>query len=285
MLKTQPSFLPADFEVSQPLAVIAGKGQYPVKLVESARAREVPVRLIAFHGETETALIDSFGADERDIIKVGQVGHMLKALRQLGARYAVMAGQITPRRLFKGLHPDLKAVAILASLKERNAESIFGALAREIEAIGVQQLDARVFLEDQLATGGVMTGGKNRVDADILAHGIRIAKEVARLDIGQGVVVSRGTVLAVEGFEGTDAMLRRAGQFGAKDPLFVKTVKPGQDYRFDVPVFGMRTLEAMSEAGLRHAAIEAGNTIVLDKEAVLAEAKRQKIQLLGYKAG
>jgi len=129
-----------------------------------------------------------------------------------------------------------------------------------------------------------MTGGKSKIDPDVLAHGIKIAKEVARLDIGQGVVVSRGTVLAVEGFEGTDAMLQRAGSFEARDPLFVKTVKPGQDYRFDVPVFGLKTLESLHAAGIRHAAIEADNTIVLDKPEVLTEATRLKVQLLGYRA-
>ncbi len=277
-------FLPEPFQTGAPLAIIAGKARYPIVLAEKARAAGIPLRLIAFHGETETDLIDSFADSDRALIKVGQVGHMLRALKKLDARYAIMAGQITPRRLFKGLHPDLKAVAILASLKERNAESIFGALAREIAKIGVEQLDARAFLDDQLAEEGVMTGGKCKVDPDVLAHGTRIAKEVARLDIGQGVVVSRGTVLAVEGFEGTDAMLARAGTFEARDPLFVKTVKPGQDYRFDVPVFGLKTLESMHRAGIRHAAIEAENTIVLDKSEVLARAAQLKIQIVGYRA-
>ncbi len=278
-------FLPADFDAAQPLAIIAGKGRYPVLLAQKARAAGVPLRLIAFHGETATDFFEDFPERERAMIKVGQVGHMLKALKRLDARYALMAGQITPRRLFKGLHPDLKAVAILASLKERNAESIFGALATEIEKIGVRQLDARAFLEDQLAEEGVMTGGRDKIDPQVLAHGIRIAKEVARLDIGQGVVVSRGTVLAVEGFEGTDAMIRRAGQFEARDPLFVKTVKPGQDYRFDVPVFGLKTLESLAAANIRHAAVEAANTIILDKPAVLEKARQLKIQLTGYTPG
>ncbi|MEM9227585.1 MAG: UDP-2,3-diacylglucosamine diphosphatase LpxI [Verrucomicrobiota bacterium] len=277
-------FLPTDYDPGLPLAIIAGKARYPILLAEKVRAAAVPLRLIAFQGETDPDFIDSFGAAEREVIKVGQVGHMLNALKKLDARYAVMAGQITPRRLFKGLHPDLKAVAILSSLKERNAESIFGALAKEIEKLGVQQLDARVFLGDQLAEAGVMTGGKHKVEQNTLEHGISIAKESARLDIGQGVVVSRGTVLAVEAFEGTDAMLARAGTFDARDPLFVKTVKPNQDYRFDVPVFGLKTLQTMHAAGIHHAALEAGNTILLDKEQVLAEAKQLKVSIFGYKA-
>jgi DUF1009 family protein len=275
-------FLPDTYDPAKPVAVIAGKARYPILLVDAMRKAKVPVRLIAFAGETEGSLIDSFAPDERSIIKVGQLGHMLKSLKKLGAGYAIMAGQITPRRLFKGLHPDLKAVAILTGLKERNAATIFGAIAREIESIGIHQLDARVFLDASVAERGVMTGGKAKIPDDVLRHGIHIAKACARLDIGQGVVVSRGTVLAVEAFEGTDAMLERAGDFGAKDPVFIKTVKPAQDYRFDVPVFGERTLRKMIAANIRYAALEADRTLILEKPQVLAQARKAGIQILGY---
>src|SRR4051812_13127205 len=186
---------------------------------------------------------------------------MLKALDEFGAGAALMAGQITPKRLFKGLHPDLKATKILLSLKRRNAETIFGAIAREIEALGVLLLDARAFLDAQLATAGCMTGRKFPIEPEYLAHGVEIARECARLDIGQGCVVRRGTVLAVEAFEGTDEMLRRAGTFKTDDALFVKTVKARQDWRFDVPCFGTRTLETMRDAQLGAAALEAGKVI------------------------
>ncbi|OHE72824.1 MAG: hypothetical protein A2007_05600 [Verrucomicrobia bacterium GWC2_42_7] len=116
----------------------------------------------------------------------------------------------------------------------------------------------------------------------MLQHGIHIAKSVASLDIGQGVVVNNGTVLAVEAFEGTDAMLRRAGSFEAKQPLFIKTVKPNQDYRFDVPVFGMKTIEVLHEANIPHAALEANKTLILQKEIVLQAASKYKITILGY---
>jgi UDP-2,3-diacylglucosamine hydrolase len=129
-----------------------------------------------------------------------------------------------------------------------------------------------------------MTGGRQKVAPDVLAFGVRMAREVARLDIGQSVVVSEGTVVAVEAFEGTDAMLRRAGSLEARDPLFVKTSKPGQDFRFDVPVFGRGTLAVMREAGLAAAALAAGATLILEKDAVLAEARDAGIQLIGYPA-
>lgn len=277
-------FLPKDFDASQPLVVIAGKFNYPIRMVEQIRAAHVPVRLIAFENETEQSLIDLFDPSERAIIKVGQVGKMLSALKKLNARYTVMAGQITPGKLFRDMQPDLKAITLLAKLKERNAETIFGALAAEIAKIGVEQLDARAFMDDEMAEAGTMTRGKLGVQSEHIEHGIRIAKAVAHEDIGQGVVVARGTVLAVEAFEGTDAMLARAGTFGAKELIFVKTVKPRQDYRFDVPVFGLKTLQSMHAAGIKTAALEAHNVLILEKESVLQEAAKLGIELYGFES-
>jgi hypothetical protein len=261
---------------------MAGQGLYPGLVAAALRRAGVPVRLIAFDEETPPELINSFPESDRRILLVGQLGKMLRALENFGAGYVFMAGQITPRRLFKGLHPDLKATRILLSLKRRNAETIFGAIAAEIEKLGIGLLDARSFLDDQLATPGVMTGGRFPIERDYLDHGLHLAREVARLDIGQGVVVRRGTVLAVEAFEGTDEMLRRAGSFKTTDALFVKTVKTNQDYRFDVPVFGHRTLETMRSAGIAAAALEAGKVIILDRPAVLAQARTWGIHLLGF---
>ncbi len=280
-------FLPENFDPTRPVVVLAGKGRYPEMTIERLRAEKIPVKLVAFEDETSPELVATFAPEDAVWIKVGQIGHMLDALKNFRAGYAIMAGQITPRRLFKGLTPDLKAVMIMATLKEKNAESIFGALAREVEKIGVRQLDARVFMDDQLAVAGNMTGGRlfgTGIDSDSLAHGVRIAKEMARLDVGQGVVVNAGTVIAVEAFEGTDKMLRRCKDCGATEMLFVKTVKPAQDYRFDVPCFGLRTLESMAEGGIKQAALEAGDVLILEKEEVLKRAKELGIALYGYEA-
>jgi DUF1009 family protein len=276
------AFLPKDFDPSKPVALIAGQGIYPILIANAVRRAGVPLRLIAFEEETRPDLIDSVPDNERRTLLVGQLGKALKTLEQFKAGYAIMAGQITPRRLFKGLHPDLKAARILFSLKRRNAETIFGALVAEIEKLGIHMLDARSFIDDQMATVGTMTGGKFPIEPDYLEHGIHIARESARLDIGQGCVVRKGTVLAVEAFEGTDAMLRRAGEFKTENALFVKTVKTRQDFRFDVPCFGARTLETMREAGLTAAALEAGKVIIIDKPAVLAQARTWGIALHGF---
>lgn len=277
-------FLPPGFDPTRKVALLAGKGRYPDLVAEGIRSLGIPLCLVGFAEETETQLVDSFSPEERRMIKVGQLGKMLKSLSQLGAKQAIMAGQITPRRLFNGLHPDLRALTILAKLKERNAETIFGAVAREMEEIGIPLLDARSFLDQHLAEAGMMTKARKPITPDYLDHGIRIAKEVARLDIGQGVVVHQGTVLVVEGFDGTDAMLRRAGEFKTDEKIFVKTVKPQQDYRFDVPVFGLHTLEVLQEAKIDAVALEAGKTVMLDKPEVIAKANRLGIRIFGYEA-
>ena len=276
------AYLPENFDVRRPVALIAGRGQYPALTAAAMRRAGVPLRLIAMDDETSPELLASFPAAERISLNVGQIGKMLSALKDFDAGYALMAGQVKPKRLFHGLNPDLKAASILFSLKRRNAETIFGAIAGEIEKIGVTLLDARAFLDDQLADAGPMTGRKFPIEQEYLDHGIHIAREIARLDIGQGCVVRKGTVLAVEAFEGTDAMLCRAGTFKTDETLFVKTVKSGQDYRFDVPVFGLRTLETMRSTGLTAAALEAGKVIILEKQAVIAEAKTHGIALLGF---
>ena len=274
-------FLPDNFDPSRPLALIAGQGIYPILLAERARNAGINLCLIELGGETSPDLISSFPENQRSAVKVGQVGKLLKELKKFKASYAVMAGQVTPGKLFRGLHPDLKAIRMLAGLERKNAETIFGAIGDEIEKVGVHLLDARVFMDEDLAEDGLLSKGKEKIEPEHLAHGIEIARENARLDVGQGVVVSQGTVLAVEAFEGTNAMLKRAGEFGAKNCLFVKMAKPKQDTRFDVPVFGLQTLEAMRAAGIGNAALESGSVLLLDKVKILEKAAEDRIRLLG----
>lgn len=275
-------FLPADFDPSKPIGLIAGRGVYPKILADNARAAGAQVRLIAFVGEATDELYDSFPEDQRVRFNVGQMGKWLRALERFNCAYTVAAGQIKPGKLFRGLKPDLKAAGILLRLQRRNAETIFGAIAEEIESLGMQHLDARIFLDDELADHGYMTKQYEKIDETYIQHGIEIAGEMARLDVGQGVVVRKGTVIAVEAFEGTDPMLKRAGEFKTDQLVFVKTVKRNQDYRFDVPVFGLRTLEIMKANHIGTAVLKAGSVIIIEKQKVLAAAAKAKIQLLGF---
>tara|TARA_B110000037_G_scaffold212998_2_gene266572 strand:- start:82463 stop:83326 length:864 start_codon:yes stop_codon:yes gene_type:complete len=275
-------FLPADFDPSKPIAVVAGQRDYPILAVASIRAAGLQVRLIAFEGETDDALYESFGDSERAKIKVGQVGKMLKALQRMNCGYAIFVGQITPGRLFRDLKPDLKAIAMLAMLKERNAETIFGSIVAEVQKVGVSMLDARAFMDDHLASVGLMTRGKLKADQEHIDFGVQKAREIAALDIGQGVVVRKGTVLAVEAFEGTDDMLARANKYKTEKLIFVKTSKPTQKPFFDWPCFGEKTLETMASSGISTAALEADCALLLGKPGLIEKANQLGIELIGY---
>ena len=281
-MATPSRFLPPGFDPARPVAIIAGKGRYPALLAEAARARGAQVRLVSFEEETDPALIASFAPSDHRAVPVGKLGVLLESLQALGASGAVMAGQVTPRKLFSGMVPDLKLIALMASLKARNAETIFGAISAEIEKVGTRMLDARVFLDDHLATKGCMTGWSSGVSDEELGFGVRMAREMARLDVGQAVVTAKGTVIAVEAFEGTDHMLRRCAQTGGKEMLLTKASKHTQDWRFDVPCFGLKTLESMAEGGVKKAALEIDGVILIDKPAVIARAKELGIDLLGF---
>ena len=283
MPHTRSTFLPSNFD-AQPIGLIAGKGLYPKLMADRIRAAGVPLRIISFLGETEKSLVENTTKNEHIQIKVGQLGKLLKSLKKLNCRYAVMAGQITPKRLFQGLQPDLKALSILNRLEIRNAETIFGAIASEIEALNIHVLDARSFLGDQLARLGQMTKNKLCVNEVFIKHGIRITQGITELDIGQSAVVRKGTVLAVEAFEGTDSMLKRAGTFKTDDLIFVKTAKRNQDYRFDVPVFGEQTLNVMNDCNIRTAALEVDRVIMLNKESLINKANKLGIDLFGFRS-
>lgn len=274
----------ADPTRREPLALIAGNNRYPFLLAEAARREGVAwIKAIGFENETDPALAGL--VDELVWLRVGQLGKMLKQLTSWGARRAIMAGQIAPKNLFD-LRPDFRALFILARLKERNAETLFGAIADEMAGVGVTLLPATTYLEHLLATPGHLGGPKPGRSATADAEfGLRIAKESSRLDIGQSVVVKKGTVLAVEAFEGTDECIRRGGALGRGGATLCKVSKPRQDLRFDVPVIGTRTLETCAEAGVTTVVVEAGKTLLLDREALLKMAQEKKVTVLGGAAG
>lgn len=262
------------------LAIIAGNGVYPQAMARAARAAGVKRLVVAaFQNETDPSL--QALVDELEWMRVGQLGKMLGFLQKSGASHAVMSGQIDPKNLFN-LVPDMKALFVLARLKQRNAESIFGAIADEMKAVGVDLLPATTFMEEHLAPAGLIAGPKlkPRIEED-LRYGFHIAKESSRLDIGQTVVVKNGTVLAVEAFEGTNAAIARGGELGRKDALMVKVSKPRQDFRFDVPVIGPLTLDAAHAAKLRAIGVEAGKTLLLEREKLAALADQHRITIFG----
>jgi UDP-2,3-diacylglucosamine hydrolase len=281
--KTQNPKLPLPSMVNQSaLGIIAGNGVYPLLIAKAARQSGVAaIHVAAFENETRPDLADH--ADSIEWMRVGQLGRLLKFFQKSGVRRAIMAGQIAPKNLFD-LRPDFKVLTILSTLKRRNAETLFGAVGDELAKVGVQLLPATTYLEDSLAGEGLIAGPRpKKRSVEDIAFGFEIAKELSRLDIGQTVVVRNGTVLAVEAFEGTNEAIERGARLGKAGAIVVKVAKPNQDFRFDVPVIGCQTVEVAFVAGIKIVAVEAGRTLLLDKEAVKALAEEKQVTIYGYK--
>ena len=261
------------------LGIIAGNGVYPRLLADAARKAGVKkIIAAAFTGETDPALRQH--VDLLEWMRVGQLNRLLKFFRAQDIHHAIMAGQIAPKNLFD-LRPDWKALMLLGKLKQRNAESIFAAVADELAQAEVQLLPATTFLEDSLAPCGLIAGSKlSRQEEDDIDLGLKIAREMARLDIGQTVIVRSGTVVAVEALEGTNDTIRRGGELARSGAVMVKVAKPSQDMRFDVPVIGVETIRIAAEARLRVIAVEAGKTLLLERDAIVDLANRSKVSIV-----
>ena len=261
------------------LGIIAGNGVYPRLLADSARKAGVKkIVAAAFSGETDPSLEQH--VDLVEWMRVGQLSRLLKFFQGQKIHHAIMAGQIAPKNLFD-LRPDWKALLMLARLKRRNAESIFTAIADELAKIDVQLLPATSFLEEFVAPAGLIAGPKlSRREEEDVDLGWKTAKEIARLDIGQTVIVKNGTVLAVEGFEGTNEAIKRGGALAREGAVMIKLAKPNQDMRFDVPVIGVETIRVANEAQVRVIALEAGKTLLLERDAIVDLAERTKISIV-----
>jgi UDP-2,3-diacylglucosamine hydrolase len=261
------------------LGIIAGNGVYPRLLADAARKAGVKkIIAAAFTGETDPVL--SQHVDVIEWMRVGQLNRLLKFFNEHKVHHGIMAGQIAPKNLFD-LRPDVKALMLLGKLKQRNAESIFAAIADELARIEVDLLPATTFLEESLASVGLIAGAKlSRREEEDVDLGWKIAKEIARLDIGQTIIVKNGTVVAVEAFEGTNDAIRRGGLLARKDAVMVKVAKPDQDMRFDVPVIGVETIRVAAEANVRVIAVEAGKTLLLERDVISKLADRSKLSII-----
>lgn len=266
--------------VPDTLGIIAGNGAYPRLLADSARKAGVKkIVAAAFSDETDPAL--SRHVDAIEWLRVGQLKRLLDFFREQKAHHAIMAGQIAPKNLFD-LRPDWKALLLLAKLKQRNAETIFSAIADELAKFEVELLPATTFLEDCLAGSGLIAGRKlSRREEEDIDFGWTIAKEMARLDVGQTIVVRNGTVLAVEAFEGTNEAIKRGGKLAGKGAVVIKVAKATQDMRFDVPVIGVETVRVAAEAKIRVVAVEVGKTLLLERNALFQFIDRSNLSLVG----
>jgi hypothetical protein len=282
MFKLVSSFciLHSAFEMIESLGLIAGNRSLPLEFSRQARAAGVKKLVaVAFENETEPELAKL--VDEIVWLRVGQLSKMISAFTDRKISQVVMVGQIAPKNLFD-LRPDLRAMGILFRLKEKNAHTIFGAIADELKKDGVELIEATPWLAPLMPANGFQLGqklsGEQKADMEF---GFKIAKEISRLEIGQTVVVKNGAVLAVEGFEGTDKCLARGGELAGRDggAVAVKVAKVGHDMRFDIPCIGLRTLEMCAASGVAVLALESGRTLLLEQETCAQFAKKNKISL------
>jgi len=262
------------------IGLIAGSRSLPLEFARLARAAGVKrIVVAAAEGETDPALVQL--VDDLVWLKVGQLGKLISIFTDRNVKQCVMLGQIAPKNLFD-LRPDLRAMGVLLRLKEKNAHTIFGAIAGELKKDGVDLIEATPWLAPLMPQAGFQLGPKLSAEQKAgVEFGFKIARETSRLEIGQLVVVKNGTVLAVEGFEGTDKCLARGGELAGKDggAVAVKVAKLNHDMRFDIPCLGPQTLETCVTARISVLAIESGKSLLLERETCEAIARKKGISV------
>ena len=264
------------------IGLIAGAGELPMAIASEARSLGYRVMAVALEPLADESL--SSYVDEIKWINVGKLGKILDSLKRYGLNEAVMAGKVSKTLLYKSkITPDLRAVKLLFSLKDRSDDSVLLAITKELENEGIRIVELTRFSSGLVTPEGVLTE-QDPTENELrdVEFGWKIAKEMGRLDIGQTVVVKDRAIMAVEAIEGTDEAIRRGGQLAGRDAVVVKVSKPNQDMRFDVPAVGLDTLRSMREANARVLAVEAGKSIILNRNKVIKEAGRAGIIIVGY---
>jgi len=259
--------------------LIAGNGKFPFLVVEGARRAGAELAVAAIREETDPAIEKV--ADRLTWVGIGQLGRMIRFFKREGVEKAIMAGQVKHVQIFSGALPDVRMLKMLLSLPRRNTDALIGGVAAELAREGIELIDSTYFLQDHLPEEGVLTrrAPDERERGDI-AYGLEVAREIGRLDLGQTIVVRARACVAVEAMEGTDATVRRAGQLARGRLTVVKVAKPDQDMRFDVPVVGPPTVEAMVEAGAICLCVTAGKTLLFDRDEMIASADRRRIAVV-----
>jgi DUF1009 family protein len=264
----------------EPVGLIAGNGRFPFLAAAGARRAGRRVVGLAIREEADPGL--EAEVDEFHWVGLGQLGKAIDILRRAGVREAVMAGQVQHRKIFSDIVPDLKLVGVLARLALKNTDSLIGGVASALLREGITLLPSVAFLGDQLAEPGAMTGLElTKAQRGDVEYGETVARALAGMDLGQSVVVKERAAVALEAMEGTDEVIRRAGRLAGRGTVVVKVSKPGQDMRFDVPVVGAGTLDAMEEAGATVLAADAGCTLIIDKAAFLQRAEASGVVVFG----
>ncbi|MBI2839471.1 MAG: UDP-2,3-diacylglucosamine diphosphatase LpxI [Acidobacteria bacterium] len=264
------------------VGLIAGASQFPLLVAREARARGHKVIAAGIREEVMKELADE--VDEFHLIGLGELGKLIQIFKKAGVRRAVMAGKVQHKSIFASIKPDFKLLSVLMKLREKNTNAIIGAIADVLADDDITLMDSTAFLRNLLAEEGFLTKTKpSKEDMHSVEYGVKIAREITRLDLGQTVVVKDGACVAIEAMEGTDETIRRAHKLCGIGAVVVKLSKPSQDFRFDVPVCGIGTIEVMAAAEARVLAVEAGRTLLFDREKLLQKADRSGIAVMGIK--
>jgi UDP-2,3-diacylglucosamine hydrolase len=276
------------------LGLIAGNGRFPFLLLDAARAQGFSVVVAAIREETDEEIDHRAAVDEKITVhwlSLGELSKLIETFRDAGVKQAVMAGQVKHKQIFSSIRPDWRLAKLLLNLSTRSTDALLGAVAKVLGDEGIELMSSTAFLEPLLAAEGVLTDRSPSDDErKDIEYGLNVAKAVAGFDIGQTVVVAAQACVAVEAMEGTDATIERAGKLmesldGDASTLerrltVVKVAKPNQDMRFDVPVIGVATIEAMIQAGASCLSVEAGRTLLFDREGIVGLANQAGIAII-----
>jgi UDP-2,3-diacylglucosamine hydrolase len=261
--------------------LIAGNGQFPFLVVDGARAAGASLAVVAIKEETDPRIDEV--VENVTWVGIGQLGRMISFFKDHGVEKVMMAGQVKHVQIFSGAMPDVRMVKMLWNLQRRNTDALIGGVADELAKEGIELIDSTHFIKDQLVPAGVLTKRKpTNIERENIEYGLHIAHEIARLDLGQTIVVRAKACVAIEAMEGTDATIRRAGELANGKLTVVKVAKPCQDMRFDVPVVGVPTIQAMIEAGATCLSVTAGKTLIFDRDEMIALADKNKICIVGF---
>ncbi|MFA5156973.1 MAG: UDP-2,3-diacylglucosamine diphosphatase LpxI [Candidatus Omnitrophota bacterium] len=262
------------------IGIIAGNRKFPIIFSQAAKARGFSVVAVAIKGDTSRALKNS--VDKIYWIGLSEFSKMFEIFKSEGISRVIMAGQISPRRLFsKEINRDPQLKEMLSAIKDKRADTIFGAIAVKLKNHGLELIDSTTFIGDFLPQKGTLTRTQPEPQTrDDISFGFEIARHIGSLDIGQTVAVKHKAIVAVEALEGTDNLIRRAGRLARGGITVVKVSKPKQDVRFDIPVVGLNTVKNLISAGASCLAIEAGKTLFIDKEEAVKLADKKGISIV-----
>jgi len=270
--------------MQQRYGLIAGNGQFPFLVLEGARRQGVDMVVAAIQEEASPEIAD--WAQRIEWLSVGHLGKLIKFFRREGVTHIILAGQVKHVQIFGPALPDVRMIKLLAGLRRKNTDSLIGAVVQELEKEGFTVIDSTHFIKPLLAPAGTLTRrSPSKEEQKDIEYGLAVAREIARLDLGQTIVVRDQAVVAIEAMEGTDATILRASELVQGQPLtVVKVAKPNQDMRFDVPVIGVPTIQTMIKAGATALCITVGKTLLLDKDGLIALADEHRITVVGTPA-